>query len=576
MYRIAHISDLHISDLEPEEQTNLQWLGQVLGHMKFKVDVVAEKHNENKLTALKNKFRELTPDLIVVTGDITNYGDLKSFKKAVEILTELKKIAKAQKIICIPGNHDCLAERVAHLRSKSTFKRAIIWAISLINQETAMIRKTSLDQQMLNALDNGNGLALLQNYQAVITKEEYGELNPSIPVAVPTPWGEIIFFLFNSTNDPGFMANEGRIGPVQYNALNQYLDNPDVKERLERAVRVALLHHHPINNPNINASAIDRGYDDMIDGAAMMTYIGKRGFHLILHGHQHVPYMWEMEHGRIPNIAAAGSALAGSNSTYGSFNIIDILNPFEAIYRLFEYKQTGYGENLGAETKLKIKPISTIRITPPDEPERAEDRAIRTLFEGRKEAYDEKHQYELLEYIVEISSGQLYSAKYRRKGKVVGTKLDNGLVFVITGSPEMRLEDMDIRATDAAGNTLHVDAIKNFPNQKVLLVHYYEPLMPGGEFDLTLEFKWQASATEPNDFDGINLMYFKHPVDRLRYQANLPWQPVDQKVISYGITETDLLIPVVNRQVDGTYLYSFEIEEPKPLAYLIWFRMGSI
>jgi hypothetical protein len=372
------------------------------------------------------------------------------------------------------------------------------------------------------------------------------------------------------------MANEGRIGPFQYNALNQYLDDPDVKERFERAVRIALLHHHPINNPNIMASAIDRGYDDMVDGATMMTYIGKRGFHLILHGHQHVPYMWKMMHGRIPNIAAAGSALAGSNSTYSSFNIIDLLNPFEAIYRLFEYKQTGYEETLGAETKLEIKPISTIRITPPDEPERAEDRAIRTLFEGRKEAYDEKHQYELLEYDVEISSGQLYSAKYRRKGKAIGTKLDNGLVFVITGSPEMRLADMGIRATDAAGHTLQVDAIKDFPNQKVLLVHYYEPLMPGGEFDLTLEFKWQASATEPNDFDGINLMYFKHPVDRLRYKAKLPWQPIDQKVISYAITETDLLIPVLNRQEDGTYLYSFEIEQPKPLAYLIWFKKRSI
>jgi hypothetical protein len=372
------------------------------------------------------------------------------------------------------------------------------------------------------------------------------------------------------------MANEGRIGPFQYNALNRYLDNPAEKERFESAVRVALLHHHPINNPNINASAIDRGYDDMIDGATMMTYIGKRGFHLILHGHQHVPYMWKMVHGQIPNIAAAGSALAGSNSTYGSFNVIDLLNPFEAIYRLFEYKQTGYEENIAAETKLEIKPISTIRITPPGEPERAEDRAIRTLFEGRKEAYDEKHQYKLLEYIVEISSDQLYSAKYRRQGKAVGTKLDTGLVFVITGSPEMKLKDMGIRATDAEGNILHVEPIKDFPNQKVLLVHYYKPLMPGGEFDLTLEFKWQASNTEPNDFDGINLMYFKHPVDRLRYQATLPWQPVDQKVISYGITETDLVIPDVSRQSDGTHLYSFEINTPKPLAYLIWFKRGSI
>jgi hypothetical protein len=32
----------------------------------------------------------------------------------------------------------------------------------------------------------------------------------------------------------------------------------------------------------------------------------------------------------------------------------------------------------------------------------------------------------------------------------------------------------------------------------------------------------------------------------------------------------------LNRQEDGTYLYSFEIEQPKPLAYLIWFKKRSI
>jgi 3',5'-cyclic AMP phosphodiesterase CpdA len=575
MYRIAHISDLHISDLEPEEKTNLEWFGQILAQLKFKVDVVADKHDEHKLDALKNKFRELRPDLIVVTGDITNYGDLKSFRKAVEILTELKDIAQAKRVICIPGNHDCLAERVAHLRNKSRWDKAFIWFVSKFNRETAMIRQTSFDQKVLDLLET-NGLQLLRNYQDIMKKEEYGEVNPSIPVGVPTPWGEIIFFLFNSTNDPGYMANEGRIGQFQYNALNKYLDNPDERERFERAVRVALLHHHPIENPRIDASAVDRGYDAMVDGARLMTYVGRRGFHLILHGHQHVPYMWRMVPDQIPNIAAAGSAIAGSNPNQGSFNIIDLLNPFEAIYRLFEYKPTGYEENVAEERKLEIKSLSNIRITPLGEPERAEDRAIRTLFEGRKEAYDEDHQYDLLEYIVNISSDQLYTAKYHRKGKVVSNKADSGLVFVITGSPEMKLNEMGIRATDVDGNTLHVEAIKDFPNQKVLLVHHFKPLMTGAEFDLTLEFRWQASATEPNDFDGINLMYFKHPVGKLHYQAQLPWQPIDPKVISYAITESDAKIPELNQQADGTYLYSFEIEQPKPLAYLIWFKKGSI
>jgi len=585
MYRIAHISDLHISELEPGDLTSLQWLGKILTQVKFKVDVVAEKHNPNKLNALKNRFSELQPDLIVVTGDITNYGDRKSFKKAAEILTRLKEIAKAERIICVPGNHDSLCERVAQLRGKSRLNRGFLWLTSLFNQETALIRKTSFDQKTLGVIDKGDGLPLLKNYQELITKDEYGEVNPGTPLCVPTPWGEIIFFLFNSTNDPGYMANEGRIGPSQYNALNSYLNNPDEKERFARAVRIVLLHHHPLNNPDITADAVERGYNAMTDGATLITYIGKRGFHLILHGHQHMPYMWEMKPGVIPNISAAGSATAGDNLNHGSFNVVDFLNPFEAVYRLFDYRPTGYDENTAKEKELEIKAISNIRITPPDEPERDEDRSIRTLFKGRKEAYDYHNQYELLEYDVVVSPEQLYTATYhrkgkvignKRKGKVIGNKADNGLFFVITGSPEMKTPDMGIVAEDSNRNRLQVDTVKNFPNQKVLFVHYDKPLMPGSDFDLTLSFKWQSTANEPNDYDGVNLMYFEHPVNMLRYKAQLPWKPVDPKVISYAITESDVLIPDVKKQANGTYLYSFEIEKPKPLAYLFWFKKGSI
>jgi len=159
---------------------------------------------------------------------------------------------------------------------------------------------------------------------------------------------------------------------------------------------------------------------------------------------------------------------------------------------------------------------------------------------------------------------------------VIGNKADNGLFFVITGSPEMKTPDMGIVAEDSNRNRLQVDTVKNFPNQKVLFVHYDKPLMPGSDFDLTLSFKWQSTANEPNDYDGVNLMYFEHPVNMLRYKAQLPWKPVDPKVISYAITESDVLIPDVKKQANGTYLYSFEIEKPKPLAYLFWFKKGSI
>jgi len=139
----------------------------------------------------------------------------------------------------------------------------------------------------------------------------------------------------------------------------------------------------------------------------------------------------------------------------------------------------------------------------------------------------------------------------------------------------MKIDDMGIVATYHEGHSHKVTTEIDYPTQKVLKVHYYTPLVRGQEFDITLEFHWQASVVEPNDFDGVNLMYFHYPVGTLTYTANLPWMPTTPRVIAYGIEESDPQTkdqPALKKEVDGTYTYSFEIPNPQPLAYLIWFK----
>src|SRR5205807_1462373 len=213
----------------------------------------------------------------------------------------------------------------------------------------------------------------------------------------------IVFFLFNSTNDPAYMANEGSIGPSQYNLLNSFLDDRDKAKQLAKSVRIALLHHHPINNPAIDATATERGYNDMRDGTMFMTYMKQRSFHFILHGHQHVPYCWKNHPDFGAHIVAAGSATAGDNPTHGSFGVIDLMTPFEALYRRFDYKPTGYEENMGEQKDLAVRALDRLRITPRNQPETSQDIALRTLFGLRKEGWDEVHEYELLEYDVKVS-----------------------------------------------------------------------------------------------------------------------------------------------------------------------------
>jgi predicted phosphodiesterase len=574
MYRIAHISDLHVSNLDSEQQTNLQWLGDLLLQA-GNISVEADNHDLNKLGALKNSLRLLRPNLIIVTGDITNYGDAGSFTSALEILRDLLQVSKAERVICIPGNHDSLSERVAALRKKGVVNRLLLWGLAKVNPTAARIRETSFDRKVKAQLDIGDALPLLRNFATAIANLDKGEVNPSKPCFVKTPWADLALFLFNSTNDPGYMANEGRIGQFQYNLLNEFLDDPAQQTKTSRAVRIALLHHHPINNPNIDADAIERGYNSMSDGSLFMTYLGKRKFHFILHGHQHVPYCWKSHPELGAHIISAGSATAGSDPTKGSFNVIDLITPFEAVYRRFDYSRTGYAENIAEKTPLLVKSLDGIRITPADHPLGAEDLAIRTLFGMREEAYDEDHEYELLEYNVKVSPDQLYQGRYRRKGKYIGERPGLGLTFVITGSPPMKTEDMGIVATDDQEHNLNVAKLRDYPTQKVLRVNYYTPLVRGQAFDITLEFKWQASVAEPNDFDGVNLMYFHHPVGALTYSVNLPWLPTTPRVIAYALEELDPQTkapPSLVQQADGTYTFSFEIPNPQPLAYLIWFR----
>src|SRR5207247_7635483 len=152
MLRIAHISDLHFihHDIEEDTASTVQAFSQLAYAIGRTIgpDVVADGHNEYKLEALKNIFRSLKPDVIVVTGDITNYGDSKSFELAVANVKELKAIAGAKHVFCIPGNHDSLAERVAALRGKGLLTRGTIRFLSIFNPTAAKLRKLSLDPEI--------------------------------------------------------------------------------------------------------------------------------------------------------------------------------------------------------------------------------------------------------------------------------------------------------------------------------------------------------------------------------------------------------------------------------------------
>ncbi|HIP85167.1 MAG TPA: metallophosphoesterase, partial [Pyrodictium sp.] len=72
---IAHISDLHVE---------------------------SENYSKELEERLIGYIGELRPDIVVVTGDLTDDGYVHEYRAAVRLLSRFK----ARKILAVPGNHD--------------------------------------------------------------------------------------------------------------------------------------------------------------------------------------------------------------------------------------------------------------------------------------------------------------------------------------------------------------------------------------------------------------------------------------------------------------------------------------
>lgn len=582
MLRIAHISDLHIRhpEMNNDDLSLLQRVAKAIGQT-IGLDVQAGGHSDEKLEALNSVLGLLRPDVILVTGDITNFGDRASFQMAHTYLEKLKQTTGAKNVYCVPGNHDCLCERAAEVqlsRKGSTLLRAL----SIVNREVDLMTRPE-PGLLRDQPDDDGGMTLLKNYKEWIVDRGYGEVNPGKPILLDAQWGSVALFLFNAVNDPGLMANKGRIGSKQFNTLNLCLQSPDEINKCRNAVRIALLHHHPISAPQSLDQDINRLYDWMQDGPLFLQYLNHHGFHFILHGHQHEPFRCTIDYEHGPgaglHIVAAGSASQGQTEPHkNSFNLIDLLTPFEARFCRYEYSSTGYSEEPVLDVLLPVRPIEEVRVTQLEEPT-VEDWAMQELIKGSyRQAYDvdSEHEYSLLEYRVEVTREQLYKAQYRRAGKVVGDKDSDGPVFIVTGSPAMKVKHMALAARDNVKNEeLAYDVLRDRANRKVIRVLPRLQMKPGDQFDVTLSFQWQATESEPNDFDGINLMTFRNPVGCLSYSATLAWNPAQARVLAYGVEDIvpelqDVLLEPGT--LLGTFKYSFNMDKPKPMAYLISFR----
>ena len=119
--KIIHISDLHFCTPELK-----QILGIITDSIKkqFSYDLEIDYHDNEIAQVLQRLIQKVDPDIILITGDITTFGDEQSFALAYEWIRPLlaRSNGKAEReCVILPGNHDVLQGQFAYLLQKMPF-----------------------------------------------------------------------------------------------------------------------------------------------------------------------------------------------------------------------------------------------------------------------------------------------------------------------------------------------------------------------------------------------------------------------------------------------------------------------
>ena len=200
------------------------------------------------------------PVLVAITGDMAEtgaYEELAQAESFIKGLTEFPILGarRALKhIVFVPGNHDVSFDKADigqrwqqwtdfHNRLRGTrVRREEPWALDAVDEQI----------------------------------EDLGAVVVCVNSAI---WVQ------KDTDD----EDRGRVDQSQIAEIEERLREID-PARLRSAIRVALIHHHPVLTPSLTEAG--RGDDAIHNSALLLALLREFGFHVILHGHKHNPFVF--------------------------------------------------------------------------------------------------------------------------------------------------------------------------------------------------------------------------------------------------------------------------------------------
>lgn len=117
------------------------------------------------------------------------------------------------------------------------------------------------------------------------------------------------------------VENRGQVDQAAVTYLRDQMERVDGEAR-RRAIKVALVHHHPVHLPGLLEA--NEGYSALVNSNALLERLRDYGFHVILHGHKHVPFtFWYdpacawIDNRAYPLMIAAGGSVGSTEISTG-------------------------------------------------------------------------------------------------------------------------------------------------------------------------------------------------------------------------------------------------------------------
>jgi 3',5'-cyclic AMP phosphodiesterase CpdA len=226
-------------------------------------DVPPERNYPTLLEKLREDLDQPDPGvpvIIAITGDMAQTGSYAELSQAEDFIRGLTgapllgAIKDLRDVYLVPGNHDVLFDK------EDMGERWQQW-VELHNR----LRETRVDRSEPWALDEVHDRV-----------DEMGVIVATLNSATNVRKGK-------PAQDRGFVDQQ------QIATLQQRLEAIP-PERRESAIRLALIHHHPVLLPALTEPG--RGDDAVHNAARLLTVLRRFGFHMVLHGHKHNPYVF--------------------------------------------------------------------------------------------------------------------------------------------------------------------------------------------------------------------------------------------------------------------------------------------